>query len=365
MSFRNFLFRLYRAREIKKHQLDYLFWECTLKCNLNCLHCGSDCTKDSDVPDMPVADFVKVLDDIKINGKIKTLSVCITGGEPLIRKDIEVAGREIISRGYNWGIVTNGMLFTAERFVSLLNAGMRSMSFSIDGFEEQHTYLRQNPVSYKKVTDAIDVVVDFQKSNPNYFLFDVITCVHKKNLKILKELRNDLIRRGVVNWRIFSIFPEGRAGENDLSLSPNEYKELMDFIAETRKYRTKDGKFIRLNYSCEGYLGDYELKVRDFFFFCRAGINVGSVMCDGSISACLSVRSPDFIQGNIYDERHQVANSFSEIWNNRYQVMRDRNWARQGKCRKCKKWKHCLGNGMHLHHDRLSDVAHCNYELLK
>ena len=113
MSFRNFLFRLYRAREIKKHQLDYLFWECTLKCNLNCLHCGSDCTKDSDVPDMPVADFVKVLDDIKINGKIKTLSVCITGGEPLIRKDIEVAGREIISRGYNWGIVTNGMLFTA------------------------------------------------------------------------------------------------------------------------------------------------------------------------------------------------------------------------------------------------------------
>ena len=140
MSFRNFLFRLYRAREIKKHQLDYLFWECTLKCNLNCLHCGSDCTKDSYVPDMPVADFVKVLDDIKINGKIKTLSVCITGGEPLIRKDIEVAGREIISRGYNWGIVTNGMLFTAERFVSLLNAGMRSMSFSIDGFEEQHTY---------------------------------------------------------------------------------------------------------------------------------------------------------------------------------------------------------------------------------
>ena len=64
-SFKYSLFRLYRKSVIKKHKLNYLFWECTLRCNLNCLHCGSDCLKLSDTPDMPTKDFIKVLDDIK------------------------------------------------------------------------------------------------------------------------------------------------------------------------------------------------------------------------------------------------------------------------------------------------------------
>ena len=82
-------------------------------------------------------------------------------------------------------------------------------------------------------------------------------------------------------------------------------------------------------------------------------------MCDGSISACLSVRGKDFIQGNIYNEK------FSDVWKNKYLNMRDRSWARHGKCEKCKEWKNCLGNGLHLHHDMQCEVAHCNFELLQ
>lgn len=368
MSFSNALkhaiFRIYRKSATKKHILNYLFWECTLRCNLNCLHCGSDCLKSSNIPDMPVDDFVKVLDDIKAKNTEKRMTICITGGEPLLRNDLEIAGREIIKRGYNWGIVTNGMLLSPQRFVSLINAGMTSISFSIDGFEKEHTYLRQNPSSYKKVCLGIKLAIDFQKQYGNRLIFDVITCVHKNNLSILPSLRDDLINRGVKQWRIFSIFPEGRAGQNDLSLSKEEYKKMMDFIVETRSYKNAKGESIHLNYSCEGYLGKYELKARDFFFFCRGGINVGSVMCDGSISACLSVRSPDFIQGNIYDDNKNVANSFMDIWNNKFQNLRDRTWAKHGKCASCRQWKKCLGNGLHLHHDMTCEVSHCNWELL-
>ena len=33
-------------RELEKtHPLRQLFWECTLRCNLSCRHCGSDCRK--------------------------------------------------------------------------------------------------------------------------------------------------------------------------------------------------------------------------------------------------------------------------------------------------------------------------------
>ena len=48
----------------REHPLEQLFWECTLRCNLACRHCGSDCKIASGTPDMPVEDFLRVLDSI-------------------------------------------------------------------------------------------------------------------------------------------------------------------------------------------------------------------------------------------------------------------------------------------------------------
>lgn len=349
------IFRLYRKSVTKKHQLNYLFWECTLRCNLNCLHCGSDCLKKSSVPDMPAQDFIQVIKGIKKTG-LKSLTVCITGGEPLLRDDIEYVGREIRKCGYNWGLVTNGLLMTEERFHFLLFSGMSSMSVSLDGLEAEHTFLRQNPKSFKTVENTISLCVEHKKKSKN-FVFDVITCVHQNNLKTLPDLRDYLIQKGVENWRIFSIFPSGRAegAKNELGLSPKEYLELMQFIEQMRSYFSEDNKKIHLNYSCEGYLGKFELKVRDYFFFCRGGINVASVMCNGDVSACLSVRGKDFIQGNIYENDFD----FMKIWNSRYECMRNRKWAKIGRCAKCSSWRWCEGNGLHLHKDSHSESLHC------
>ena len=46
------------------HPLRSLFWECTLRCNMSCRHCGSDCKVQPDVQDMPAEDFLKVIDTI-------------------------------------------------------------------------------------------------------------------------------------------------------------------------------------------------------------------------------------------------------------------------------------------------------------
>ena len=46
------LFRRFRKNESKLHKLNYIFWEATLRCNLSCIHCGSDCKRDASVSDV-------------------------------------------------------------------------------------------------------------------------------------------------------------------------------------------------------------------------------------------------------------------------------------------------------------------------
>lgn len=139
------------AAKVEEHRLDTLFWECTLRCNLSCRHCGSDCRVDPGVADMPLSDFLKVLDE-EVTPHVDPSQVLIifSGGEVLVRDDLEEAGREVTRRGYPWGMVTNGMALTERRFRGLLDAGLRSISVSLDGFEDEHNYIRGNPHSYDR-----------------------------------------------------------------------------------------------------------------------------------------------------------------------------------------------------------------------
>lgn len=137
------------------HPLEQLFWECTLRCNLNCRHCGSGCKAVSLVKDMPLEDFVPVLDELAEKMDASDVMVVTTGGEPLIRKDILDIGRAIRERGFLWGMVSNGMLLTEDMFGKLTEAGLQSLSLSIDGFEEEHNWMRGNPDSFERVVSSI------------------------------------------------------------------------------------------------------------------------------------------------------------------------------------------------------------------
>jgi radical SAM enzyme (rSAM/lipoprotein system) len=358
MSFSNISFRKqlaltlharYKKNTAKTHNLNYILWECTLKCNLSCLHCGSDCKKDSSIPDMPVNDFIGAIDQVKHIVDPNNTMFVFTGGEPLVRSDIEKAGEALYERGFPWGIVTNGLLLSERRLNSLVNSGLRSITVSLDGLEQSHNWLRGNTNSFVKAFAAIRVLT--QTTGIKY---DVVTCVNQKNFGELIQLRDLLIENGVKEWRIFTIFPIGRAAENTLlQLPPGDFKILFDFIQQTRK----EG-LIKLNFGCEGYLGPYEGEVRDNFFFCRAGINIASILADGSISACPNLRE-NFIQGNIYKD------NFAEVWQNKYVKYRDRKWTKKGLCSDCESYKYCEGNGMHLRDESTGELLFCHLKRIE
>ena len=340
--------RLYRHNEIKAHQLTYFFWECTLRCNLHCQHCGSDCVADA-IPDMPREDFMKVLDGIAPHIDPKNFIVVITGGEPLMRADLAECGQEIKKRGYAWGMVTNGLALTPERFTKLMNAGLRSLTISLDGLEENHNLFRGNPHSFERAVRAIHMAASAEE-----LTFDVMTCVNKKNLSELPRIHNLLVNLGGKHWRVSNVFPKGRAKDNPLFMLTNdEFRQVFEFIREAKKQGLID-----VNYDCEGFLGSYEKVVRNHPFFCWAGVNISSVLCDGSISACPSLRG-DYIQGNIYKD------DLWDVWQNRYQVMRDRSWARNGECRDCKYWRYCEGSSLHLRDEKTKEIAYCHVKRLE
>lgn len=342
------VFRAIKKVDTEEHKLNYLFWECTQRCNLSCLHCGSDCISDCKYEDMPKEDLFRVLDEINTEPHEETI-VCITGGEPLVRKDLEECGYEIRKRGFKWGMVTNGYLYNADRHNSLLNAGLGSVTISLDGTKENHNWLRNNPRSFDRVIEAMQLI-----SNSKRLTSDIVTCVNKRNIKELEDIYQLIKNTGIKDWRLFTITPIGRAKENEeMLLDSSELTYLMDFISKKR--RTKE---INVTFSCEGYVGKYESKVRDDYFFCRAGINIASILIDGSIGACPNINR-NFVQGNIYKD------NFLDIWKNNFQIYRNKDWTKTGICSNCKEYKYCLGNGMHYWTEKKDTPLYCHFNHLQ
>lgn len=333
-----FLFRRFRNLETRVHELNYIFWECTLRCNLSCRHCGSDCFSSSLTPDMPLQDFLKALDTVprSLNNANNRIIVVLTGGEPLLRPDILEVGEALKQRGFYWSMVSNGFLYTEEMHRKLMDEGLKALTISLDGTEEDHNWMRGNPQSFQRTLNAIKIAASDKRLD-----FDVVTCVNKRNVKRLGEIYSLLSELGVKKWRLFTIIPIGRAKkEEELHLTKGEKVELMEFIKNHRENKKIKGG-MDVAFSCEGYLGRYEEKVRPVRFFCHAGINIASVLIDGRISACPNVDRELFSQGNIYED------NFYDVWENRFKPFRERSWAKQGICKECKHFKNCLGGGMH------------------
>ena len=329
----------------EEHPLRQLFWESTLRCNLKCRHCGSDCKTSSLHPDMPFNDFRKVLVRIKEKYDSHNIMVIVSGGEPLVREDILKCGREIFNLEFPWGMVSNGRLMSPRMIDGLLEAGIHSLTISLDGFEEHHNWMRGLPDSFSHASRAVEMLAKVP-----VIKFDVVTCVNNINYDTLEQFKEYLISLGLKSWRLFTVFPVGRAAaDQQLQLSREKFRGLMEFIRKTRK----EGR-IHASYGCEGFLGEYEGDVRDHLFSCQAGLSIASVRIDGSISACGSIRA-DYNQGNIYKD------DFIEVWENRFQQYRNRSWMKTGKCAACKWFRYCQGNGMHLH-DGNGDLLLCHME---
>jgi radical SAM protein with 4Fe4S-binding SPASM domain len=343
-----------KARLKDARPLQYLFWEATLRCNLSCRHCGSDCVRQdsSEKNEIDCESIKRELRSIAESYPAEQCTFAIIGGEPLVREEIIDVGSYAASLGYAWGITTNGMLLSDVMIGRLKQANLKTISVSLDGIERDHDLLRNHQGCHRIVTDGIRRLLD----DRFYDQFDVICCVNSLNIDHLDEFMEDLLDLGVPAVRFTPVFSRGRAGRNErLMLRKPDYVKLLDFIAKQRA--TQDA--IKVTLSEEGYWGpQWECVVRDELHYCASGILIGTILHDGRVTGCPSV-SRAFIEGDIRND------SFVDIWRNgfsRYREDRERTFAHQ--CAGCEHWVLCEGGGFHLL-DQEPGRSACCLELLE
>ena len=339
----------WKERQRAEHPLTYLFWESTLRCNLFCRHCGSDCLRDDSTTDRELAPAVicAELDAIARVYDPKGITFAIIGGEPLVRRDIDAVGAHAAALGYNWGITTNGMLLDEKRQESLKAAGLATIAVSLDGLEAQHDALRQRPGSFLRVSDALRRLV----ADPFWRTMDVICCVSQLNFDHLQPFVDYLAELGVPRVRLTPVFSRGRAdADSGLMLSGDQTRQLLAFIAGQRVSRTD----IEVTMSEEGYWGpNWECRIREDFHYCGSGVNIGSILYDGQVTGCPSV-SRRYAQGNVRET------PFLDIWNGAFTPFRQRDAVAPQQCRACAHWDLCEGGGCHLFDPVDSDVETCS-----
>ncbi len=319
----------------QKPILKDLFLEVTSRCNAKCEHCGSNCGYDIPEDEISAELIKKALKEVAEKYCANDILLNITGGEPLMRKDLFEMMEYADQLGFRWGMTSNGMLITDEILEKMNQTHMETISISLDGLRETHESFRKVPGSY----DIIIKNIQKLQKVPSIKIVQVTTVANKKNLHELEAIYQLMKDLHVISWRVINVDPIGRAkGNSDILLNPEEYQYLFQFIKEKR-----EEAIMNVEYGCSHYLGlDLEKELRDNYFFCGTGLFVASILSNGDIFVCPNVeRRKEFIQGNIKED------NFVDVWENRFQFFRNENRTSCDTCKKCDSWKHCLGDSFH------------------
>ena len=323
----------WRRKKFREPELRKLFFELTRRCNERCIHCGSY-AGEGQTRELTPDDWKRVLDHVKSRFDIKNMVLAVTGGEPLLYPGFFELMEYARDQGFGWGMTSNATLIDEAAAEHLADAGLRSVSVSIDGLPKHHDAFRRTKDGYAKAMAGVQNLINTHRISA----IQITTVVTHETIRDLDELYAEISRYDIDSWRVINMEPIGRALQHkDLMCTPEDIRYLMNFIREKRL----DG--IPLYYGCQHYLGpEYEREVRDWHWFCSAGTYTAGISCEGDILACLDIeRRPETIMGNV------LKDDFAEVWKNGYQIFRKDHADTDPKCRNCSSREFCMGGAAH------------------
>lgn len=323
--------------------LKILLLEITQKCNAACEHCGSRCDINSQEL-LLKEEILAVFKDVKENIGTDVM-INISGGEPLMRADLFEIMDEVNRMGFDWGMVSNGVLINDSVIDKMKKTGMKTITISIDGLSQTHESLRHLPGSFDRIIENIKKLkqADFLDA------IQVTFTSNKRNVYEFPELYKMLDSLGLDSIRTSFVDPIGRAADSkDLLLNRKEMEFIMDFVnAVNRTGRTP------IIWGCCHFLND---KVENRNFKCFTGIYSASILYNGDIFVCPNVpRLPELIQGNIRTD------SFSKVWRDGFEWFRNK--PLPDKCKACQYRDECDADSVHTYDFDKNEPKFCYKEI--
>jgi len=251
-------------------------YEVTLSCNCNCCHCdlGGVIKGEKQITPEEYGDLTQ---------RLKPLAAQISGGEPLLRKDIAAIVRAIKQAGVRYMIlVTNGVLLNESNYLQLREAGVNQFSVSLDFPDERHDDFRRRPGLYKRLEQTLP-----QLAKLGFRDIILNTAITKANLREILPLAKKAIEWGVDIS--YSAYTPLRTGNEDYCLNNGEDLGILrQAINELVALRKRDNHIANaeailldtLEFFEQGHMPD-----------CKAGIRSLVVMPDGSLVPCSMHRS--------------------------------------------------------------------------
>ncbi len=271
-------------------------WEVTNECNLVCRHCKANaCSiareqqsggRSQPRWELTTAEALAFIDDISTFHPL----LIFTGGEPLLRPDIEALIEHAAGLNMRTALATNGLLIDEARAQRLQKLGLGTVSVSIDSADAAtHDFMRGVEGAYDSALQAVKTVTQVGLSA------QINTTITNGNARTLPAIRNMVRASGADGWHIFFLVPTGRGKITDL-VSPHSYYAALAWIEELEG--TQDGLSIRPTCAPQH-------RLREGRRGCLAGVSYAFVSSEGIVQPCgyLPLEA-----GNI---RRQ---EFAEIW---------------------------------------------------
>ena len=291
-------------------------WNTTKKCNLKCQHCYINAKTEEDNDEMNTVEGKALIDQIADLGKS---ILVLSGGEPLLRKDIFELARYAVQKGLVVALGTNGTLLDNQAAKSFHEVGLRRVAISIDSSTPQvHDELRGVEGSWSKAIDGVNASL----RNGLDVQFNVT--MTRQNLDDFEGILSMAERMGVKNVHLFFLVPTGR-GKNVRDISPLDYEALL------RKALAYPSNKLQVKPTCAPQFmriaKEMKIDMRRWGRGCIAGISYCRVMPDGSVTPCPYV--PVKV-GNVRDM------ALKEIWNSSEVLNALRDFSKlKGKCGFC------------------------------
>jgi len=201
----------------------------TQRCNLSCDHCYLDAKilKEGSTDELTTSEIKAVL------GDIATLSpecmVVLTGGEPLLRRDIEELAAHASALGLMVVIGSNGLMLTPKRVESLKRAGVAGIGLSLDSLvPAKHDAFRGRKGAWAKTMAAVDACVTGGMAFQLHFS---VTDDTAGEIDDMVAFARDA---GAMVLNVFFLVCTGR-GEKYTDISPAKYEQVLRRVAIAAK----------------------------------------------------------------------------------------------------------------------------------